>query len=734
MKHLSQLSAPTPSKTSLSRRLFLKKTTQAGAGLTLAFMLPGCKESQSSPQAYSGATAKAPAFEANAFVHLGSDNTVTVIIKHLEMGQGVYTGLATLVAEELDADWQRVRCESAPIDSEKYTYQSTGGSYSLAGSYLQMREAGAAARQMLVAAAAQQWQVAADEITVKQGQLLHPSSGHKATFGELAALAAKQAIPETVTLKDPANFTLIGQPHLSRKDSGKTNGTAIFTQDIQFPNLLTAVIAHAPKFGATVKQVDDAAAKAVSGVVAVVKLDNAVAVLATSFWQAKKARDQLKIDWDDSQAFQQSSDELFQHFRELAKTPGTPAKDSGDVDAAFQRAHQVHEATYEFPYLAHAAMEPLNCVVHLQGQGSQRRAEIWNGCQFQTVDQQAVAEELTIPLEKVSINTLLAGGSFGRRASSHSDYVIEAVRIGKAYGQDVPIKLVWTRENDTRAGYYRPMNVHRLKAGLDKQGNIIAWQHRIVGQSISAGTLYESIVKNGIDLMSVEGATNVPYQMPNQRVELHTVELPVPVLWWRSVASTHTAFSTEAFLDELAHLSQQDPLALRLKLLPPDSNHRRVLKLAADKAQWHAPLPKGRARGIALHKSFGTTVAQVAEVSLKEGGAYHVDKVTCAVDCGLAVNPDVVKAQMEGGIGFGLSPTMMSEVTFDQGQVVQSNFHDYQVVRMPDMPEVEVHIVPSAEPPTGVGEPATPVIGPAVANALQAATGKAWRRLPFKRR
>ena len=357
--------------------------------------------------------------------------------------------------------------------------------------------------------------------------------------------------------------------------------------------------------------------------------------------------------------------------------------------------------------------------------------DIWNGCQFQTFDQQAIANFLGIKPEQVKINTLLAGGSFGRRANAHSDYVMEAARIAKAYGKSVPIKLVWTRENDTQAGYFRPMYVHKLKAGLDKQGNITAWQHRIVGQSIAAGTTFEMIIKDGIDPMSVEGAANLPYHIPNLSVELHTVDLPVPVLWWRSVGSTHTAHATEAFIDKLAAVTQQDPLAFRLKHLQNHPKHQKVLQLAAEKSDWTAPLPAGRSKGIAVHKSFGTTVAQVAEVKLEKDGSYQVDKVTCAVDCGLAVNPDVVAAQMEGGIGFGLSPALLSEITFKNGKVAQSSFHDYEVVRMGHMPDVEVHIVPSAEPPTGVGEPATPVIAPAVENALHAATGAARDRLPF---
>ena len=727
---------------SVTRRAFLQKSAQVGGGLTLALMIPGCAEDQTeAPQS------EALLFEANAFVSIGTDNKVTVIIKHVEMGQGAYTGLATLVAEELDADWDQVFTESAPADSQRfsnlyYGMQGTGGSNSIANAYTQMREAGAAARHMLVAAAAQFWQVHAKDIEVKKGTLFHRNSGRQASFGDLAALAVQQTVPTTLTLKDPAAFTLIGSK-LSRKDTGKTDGSAIFTQDIQLPGMLTAVVAHPPRFGATLVDVDAAAAKAIAGVVDVVRAGNAVAVLANTFWQAKKGRDLLKITWNEDKAFQQSSDELFAHYHKLAESPGTSAKQVGDVESAFQSAAQIVEASYEFPFLAHAAMEPLNCVVQIKAASAENTAEnkvesqletqveIWNGCQFQTFDQNALARFLGIKPEQVKINTLLAGGSFGRRANAHSDYVLEAARIAKAYGKPVPIKLVWTRENDTHAGYFRPMYVHKLKAGLDAQGNITAWQHRIVGQSIAAGTAFEVIVRDGIDPMSVGGAVNLPYYIPNVSVELHTVDLPVPVLWWRSVDATHTAHSIEAFIDKLAAVANKNPFAFRMAMLNKLPKHQQVLQLAADKAGWATPLPPGRARGIAVHKSFGTTVAQVAEVQLEEDGNYRVEKVTCAVDCGLAVNPDVVAAQMEGGIGFGLSPTLLSEITFDNGKVVQSNFHDYQVIRMGHMPEVEVHIVPSAESPTGVGEPATPVIAPAVGNALYAATRKARQSLPF---
>ncbi|GGO79066.1 oxidoreductase [Marinobacterium nitratireducens] len=583
---------------------------------------------------------------------------------------------------------------------------------------------------MLVAAAADEWQVPVAEITVSQGVVRDESAGRQATFGELAEVAARQPVPaeDSLTLKSPQDFVYIGKRRLPRKDLGKTDGSALFTQDIQLPGMLIAVVAHPPLFGARAARVDDADARKVAGVVDVIQIESGVAVLANDTWSAKRGRDALKIDWDESDAFRGSSPEIMASFRELTQTPGLPARNDGDAAAALAAGGNVIEADFEFPYLAHATMEPMNCVVRV-GDGE---CEIWNGDQSQTQDQGNVAKELGMKPEQVKIHTLFAGGSFGRRANPHSDYVMEAVRIAKSR-PGTPVKLVWLREDDTRAGYYRPAYAHKIRATLDDNGMPVAWEHRIAGQSILKGTAFESgMVKDGIDATSVEGATNLPYRIPNLRVELHTVEQGPPVLWWRSVGSTHTAFSTEVFIDRLARAAGKDPVAYRLQLLEGHPRHQGVLKLAAEKAAWGSALPAGHSRGVAVHESFNTYVAHVVEVSLTDDGGFRVERVVCAVDCGIAVNPDVIEAQMEGGIGFGLSPALMSEITLEQGRVVQSNFHDYQVLRIGQMPEIEVHIVPSAEAPTGVGEPGTPVIAPALANALEAATGQAFSRLPLK--
>ena len=718
---------------STTRREFLKAVGIAGAGLTIGISL--------SP-AGAAAEARRPSigkskgvFAPNAFIRINQDSSIAVVIKHLEMGQGTYTGLATLVAEELDADWSQIVAESAPADVSRYNNllmgptQGTGGSTAIANSFEQMRRAGAVAKAMLIAAAAEKWDVPASGITVQDGVVSHLSSGRNATFGELSALAAEQPVPDpqAVTLKDPKDFRYIGKS-LPRKDVGKTDGTAIFTQDIRMAGMLTAVVLHPPRFGAKVKTVRDQQARDSSGVIDVLQIPSGVAVLASDFWSAKKGRDLLEVEWDESEAVRRSSTNLVDEYKALADKPGLAARNDGDAGAALAGAAKVIEATYEFPYLAHATMEPMNCVVQV----SEGSCEIWNGAQLHTVDQALVASVLGIPAEQVTINTLYAGGSFGRRANPHSDYVVEATHIARAK-KGTPVKLVWTREDDTRAGYFRPMYVHKIRGALDADGNPLAWEQRVVGQSILAGTLFEQFaVKDGIDASSVEGASTLPYKLPNLRVDLHTVDAGVPVQWWRSVGHTHTAYSTETFIDELAAAAGRDPVEFRTALLQDHPRHLGVLKLAAEKANWGSPLPEGRARGIAVHESFSSFVAQVAEVSLQGDGGFRVERVVCAVDCGIAVNPDVIVSQMESGIGYGLSPLLMSEITLDDGKVVQSNFHDYQVLRINQMPEIEVHIVPSAEPPTGVGEPGTPVIGPAVANALFAATGKPFHRLPLR--
>ncbi len=725
----------------LGRRRFLQ---QAG-GLTIGFYLATRSPAAAPAGAAPGA---APGYAPNAFVRIGVDNSVTVIAKHLEMGQGVFTGLATLLAEELDADWSQVSVEAAPADVKRYANllmgaQLTGGSTAMANSYEQMRTAGATARAMLVAATARRWQVGADGITVEAGVVSHRASGRKARFGSLAKAAAALPAPADVRLKDPAHFKLIGNPHLPRKDSAsKTNGTAIFTQDIRLPDMLVAVAAHPTRFGSTVKSFDATRAKAVAGVIDVVQFPGGtgyfggVAVLAKNTWIAKQGRDALQIEWDESHAYRQSSADILAGYRALAGQPGTLARNEGDTGAAFAPDVRVIEAEFEFPFLAHAAMEPLNCLVHL----SEGRCQIWNGEQMQTGDQAALAKLLGLEPGQVEIHQLYAGGSFGRRANPHSDYVLEAASIARAaalQGHRVPIKMVWTREEDMRGGYYRPAFLHRVRAALDAHGALHAWEQRVVGQSIMQGTPFEArMVKNGIDATSIEGAAE-PYEIPNLRIELHSPgDVAVPVQWWRSVGHTHTAFATECMIDELAAAAARDPVEFRRPLLAAHPRHLGVLELAANRAGWSRPLKPGdagerRGRGIALHESFNSYVCEVAEVTVAGDGSLRVDRVVCAVDCGRAINPDVIAAQMQGGIGYGLAAALHSQITLKDGVVEQSNFGQYRPLRINEMPAVEVHIVPSSEKPTGVGEPGTAPIAAAVANAVFAATGKRLRKLPI---
>ncbi|HTS86917.1 MAG TPA: xanthine dehydrogenase family protein molybdopterin-binding subunit [Gemmatimonadales bacterium] len=716
--------------TQVSRREFIKVGAATGAGLTLAFSLAGCGRGERG-----GATSAAPAppaFAPNAFVKVGSDGSVTVVAKHLEMGQGTYTGLATILAEELDADWSRVRVEGAPADASKYNnlllgpIQGTGGSTAMANSYDQLRKAGATARAMLVAAAAQDWGVDPSGLATEAGVVSDPKSGKRADYGSLAMKAAGLPVPQTVQLKDPKDFRLIGKvaPRVDAKD--KSTGRAVFTQDMYLEGMLTAVVAHPPRFGAKVKSFDGSAAKGVKGVREVVQVPNGVAVVAEGFWPAKQGRDLLKVEWDESGAMAQGTDEIAAQFRELGSKPGLVARKDGNIEAALA-GHKVIEASYEVPYLAHATMEPMDCVVRL----GPDRCEIWNGEQLQTPDQGAIAHLTGLKPEQVFLNQLYAGGSFGRRASSTSDYVLEAVSIAKAIAGRAPVKLVWTREDDTRAGSFRPMTSHFLRGAVDGSGHPVAWHQRIVGQSIGVGTPFESfLVKDGIDATSVEGAATTRYAIPNLQVELHSPVLPVPVLWWRSVGNTHTAFAVESFIDELAAAGHKDPVELRRSLLAKSPRHLGVLNLAAQKAGWGTPLPAGRARGVAVHESFSSFVAEVAEVSVEDGKP-RVHRVVAAVDCGIAINPDVIRMQVESAVAYGLSAALYGAITLKEGRVIEGNFDTYRPLRISDMPQVEVHIVPSTEPPTGIGEPGLPPIAPAVANALYKLTGKRIRKLPI---
>jgi len=711
-----------------SRRDLLKG---AAAGLVIGFVF--------TPRGSRVLAAEAPppltnAELVNAFVRVAPDNTVTVMIKHLEMGQGVYTGLPTIVAEELDADWSQMRAESAPANAALYKnlafgMQGTGGSTAVANSFEQLRKAGATARAMLVEAAAKDWKVPAADITVSKGVVSHAGSQRSATFGALADKAARLTPPADVKLKDPKDFTLIGTSVPRMDNVEKTTGKAIFALDIVRPGMVYAAVARAPRFGATMKTFDPTASMRLKGVISVTPISSGVAVVADSFWTAKQARDALQITWDDSKAEKRGTPELLAEYKKLAKTQGQSAKKAGDAAGVLAKAARTVTADFEFPYLAHAPMEPMDAVVEIKDGA----CEVWAGCQFQTVDQGNVARVLGLKPEQVTIHTLLAGGSFGRRANFASDFIVETVEVAKTLPAGTPVKLIWTREDDIKGGRYRPMYVHSMTAGLDANGALSAWSHRIVGQSIMKGTAFQG-QPGSIDATSVEGASNLPYNVPNIDVELHTTDVGVPVLWWRSVGSTHNAYATEVFIDIVARAAGKDPLAFRQAMLPAEhARHKAVLDLVAQKSGWGTALGANKARGIAVAESFGSYVAQVAEVSRDAKGDIKVERIVCAVDCGIAINPDVIRAQMEGGIGYGLGAVMKGAITLKDGLVEQSNFDGYDLLRMDEMPKIEVHIVPSTANPTGVGEPGVPPAGPAVANAIFALTGKPVTVLPINK-
>jgi isoquinoline 1-oxidoreductase beta subunit len=711
--------------TEMKRREFLKAGAALGGGLLISLYVP-----ELVPAARATDAAVKPV-ALNAFVRIGTDESVTVISNHSEMGQGIYTSLPMLLNEELEADWTRVRVESSPVDAvynhTVFGLMMTGGSTTTNSEYDRFRQMGAMARIMLVAAAAQSWSVDPQTCRAEKGFVIHTPTGRRASYGSLAEAASAIAPPKDIPLKDPTDFTLVGKSVHRLDTPSKTNGTAQFGLDVYIPGMLTAVVARAPVFGGKVVRFNADRARGIPGVVNVVQVPSGVAVIAKGFWPAKLGREKVEITWDEGPGVAISTVEMREQFSALSKTPGLTARKVGDPAAALAGAAKTITAEYEVPYLAHCMMEPLNTVVDLH----EDRCEIWTGTQFQTGDRAAAAKVAGLKPEQVTLHTTLLGGGFGRRANPACDFVTEATEVAKA--AKVPVKVVWTREDDIRGGWYRPMWYDHFAAGLDASGNPIAWTHTIVGQSIMTGTMFEAYgVKNGIDSASVEGAADILYGIPNLQVDLHTPKNEVPVQWWRSVGHSHTGFSVEAFLDEVAHAGGKDPYQLRRTLLAGQPRMLAVLDLAAQKANWGSALPAGRARGIATHFSFDSYVAQVAEVSVEKDGTVRVHRVVAAVDCGPTVNPDTVKAQLEGGIIFGLTAALKTEITLDKGRVQQRNFNDYPMLRMFEAPAIEVFIVPSIEHPTGVGEPGVPPVAPAVANAIFAATGKRVRRLPIK--
>jgi len=720
----------------MPRRSFLKMATVSGFALG-AF--PLLADAQTAPAA---ATGLKPYEQPAAFVRIDRDGTVTVSINRLEFGQGVHTGLPMILAEELDADWAQVRgthgnAAPAYVDPA-FGMHLTGGSSSVKNSYTQYRELGARTRAMLVQAAATQWGVPASGLRTERGLVIGPG-GKKLGYGELAEAAMKLPVPQQVTLKDPSQFKIIGQPTGRLDARAKSSGNQSYGIDVRLPGMLTAVCAHPPVFAGKVASLDDKAAKAVPGVKAVLRVPlhaggEGVAVVATGYWAAKQGRDALQVQWDSTGVEKIDSATQLTSYRALATQPGK-VKYQADVSKLAGAPRKI-SAEFVFPYLAHAPMEPLNCTVQLSGQGEAAKANVWVGTQMPGLDAMAVARTLGVKPENITMQVQMAGGGFGRRAIPTSDYVVEACTIAKAAraaGLDAPVRTLWSREDDIRGGYYRPMHLHKAEIAFDAKGEVLAWDHVIVGQSILTGSPFEAfMVKDGIDGTMVEGMKE-PYELP-MRLSVHHPKVNVPILWWRSVGSTHTAYVMETLVDEIARATNQDPVAYRMKLMGDKSpRHRAALQLAVDRSGYgKRTLPAGRAWGVAVHESFQTVVAYVVEASVTDNTP-KLHAVTAGVHCNLAVNPKSVEAQIQGAALMGLGMCLPgAAITLKDGVVEQSNFGDYVVPRLTDMPAFAVHIVPSADAPTGIGEPGVPPLAPAFANAVARLTGKPLRELPFK--
>jgi isoquinoline 1-oxidoreductase subunit beta len=716
----------------LTRRTFLAASATAAGGLLVSLYLDLPLSAQQAPDT------KPTIYPPDAFIHIRPDGKIVIQVNRLEFGQGVHTALPMLLADEMDADWSQIVAELAPA-ADIYRdpvrgMQMVGGSGSIATSFQQYRELGARTRAMLIAAAAERWKISPDQCRTEASVVRGPS-GQSARYAELATDAARIAVPTTVQLKNAADFRLIGKRAPRLDSRPKCDGSQKFGLDLDLLGMKVALVAHPPVFGARPKSVDDKATRSVAGVADVFEIPTlsggtAVAVIADKFWTAKQARDRLKVDWDLSTVEHADSAQLWAKYKELARTPGSVAVTRGDQKAMDGLAASDRiVAEYEFPYLAHSPMEPLNTTVRFDGD----RAEAWAGSQFQTVDQAAIAEVLGLKPEQVTFHTEMAGGGFGRRAVADAHVQREAAEIAKRL-RGTPVKLIWTREDDVQGGYYRPMHMHRVEIGVGRDGLPSAWRHVIVGQSLLAGTPFAPMIKNGVDETAVEGVSDTHYAIPNFHLSVHHPKVNVPVLWWRSVGHTHTAFVVETLIDELAARAKMDPIAYRRRLLRPDAKKlRAALDLMAEKsAPWRRRLPRNHAVGITCHESFETAVACAVDVSI-ENNRPRIHRATIAVDAGLAVNPLTIESQCQGGLVFGLSQLMPNgAITLKDGRVEQRNFDVYTPPYIVDAPvAVDVHIVPSTEKPTGCGEPPVPVISPAVVNALAQLTSKRYRTLPL---
>ena len=711
------------SERGVSRRTFLKVSAAAGGGLLIGFYVPAVRAAPAT-------AAIAGAFAPNAFVRIGRDDTVTLIMPQVEMGQGTYTSMPMLIAEELEVDLGQIALEAAPPDDRRYAnsligFQVTGGSSSVRAMWEPLRRAGAVARVMLISAAAQGWNVDPTSCRAEKGEVIHGPTGRKLRYGALADTAATLPVPDNVALKDAKAFKLIGTPAKRVDTPDKVNGKALFGIDVKIPGMKIATVAACPVFGGKLARVDDSTAIEIKGVRQVVRLDDAVAVVADHMWAAIQGLAALDIEWDEGPNAKVSSADIVRQMETALQKPGVVGRKDGDVAKAMAGAAMKVEAVYQVPFLAHATMEPMNCTVHVRQDG----CDVWVGSQVVSRAQATAAEVTGLPLEQVQVFNHFLGGGFGRRLEV--DFVTQAVRIAKQV--DGPVKVVWTREEDIQHDIYRPYYYDRMTAGLDAQGLPIAWRHRVTGSSIEARWL-PAAMKDGLDTDAVEGAAvELQYAIPNILVDYVRQEPPgILTGWWRGVGPTHNIFMVESFIDELAAAAKRDPLEYRRALLAKSPRARAVLDLAAEKAGWGQPLPPGVGRGVSLQFAFGTYLSQVAEVAVSKDGEVLIQRVVCAVDCGIIVNPDTVKAQIEGGIILGLTAAQFGEITLKNGRVEQSNFNDYRALRINEAPTIEVHLVISAEAPGGIGEPGTVGIAPAVANAIFAATGKRIRKLPVK--
>ena len=692
----------------LDRRSFLKTSAAATGGLILGFYLPEHNQLQ----------AQSAAGKLNAYVRIGTDDSVTLYIHKAEMGQGTVTSLSMLLAEELECDWKKIRTEFPGVDPVAFgPMQGVFGSMSVRTSWEPLRKAGATAAEMLVQAAAQKWNVPKSQCRAENNSVVNLTTKERLSYGSLAEAASKLPVPQQgVALKDPTQFKLVGKSQKRMETPAKVTGKTTFGIDVKVPGMLYATLQRSPVFGGKVKTFDAAKAKAVPGVKQVVQISNGVAVLADNTWAAMEGRKALVVQWDEGPLATTTSGTIRKVFADMAEKPGAVARKEGDVGAALSAAPQKIEAVYEVPYLSHAPMEPLNAVAHVRADG----CDVWSGMQIQSIARETAAKAAGLPPEKVQINTVYLGGGFGRRGGA--DFIAEAVEISKAAG--VPVKLQWTRDDDLQHDTYRPASYTKFTSALDANGMPTVWNARVVCPSFAG-------LRNGVDRTGVEGIAEIRYAIPNILVEYHPPDVGIPTSYWRSVGYSHNTFFTESFLDELAVAGKQDPVAFRRKLLAKAPRMLGVLELAAEKAGWDKPLPSGRYRGISVVDNLGSFNAQVAEVSL-EKGKVRVQRVVCAVDCGYVVNPAIVVQQIESGIVYGLSAALRGEITIDRGRVQQTNFNNYEPLRIDEMPVIETYIVPSTNPPGGIGEASTPAIAPAVTNAIFRATGKRIRKLPIK--